>query len=212
MGSWLCHKASLHERSPGQTACPTVNMTAVAGPAKHSLLECGVFNQKTNAIFCTVCFYSLARGGIWVCETSEWPCLSIWICVDVKYTCLKHIFHCFHTVYMYMYTCAHRNSCQNQSDVQKTAFASFFSLDCMCIRVLTVLLTRRRIHSICACICVCVCAAEGRVWPPMMILGPQSNTAWISSKTKHIWTPLCFSVSNQLMVQPWKHKQLTNAQ
>ena len=61
------------------------------------------------------------------------------------------------------------------------------------------------------CVCVCVCCAEGPAWPPMMIVAPQSNTAWINSKTKHIWTPLSFSVRGQLMVLSWKYKQHTNA-
>lgn len=69
-GSWRGHKASLHERSPRRSACLTVDMTAVAGPAEQRSLECGVFDQKTNAIFCRVCFYSTA-GGVCGGERAE---------------------------------------------------------------------------------------------------------------------------------------------
>lgn len=61
--SWLCHKASLHERSPEQTAHPTVNMTAVARTAKHSLLECGCLIRKQMPYFEQFVF-TAQQGGV----------------------------------------------------------------------------------------------------------------------------------------------------
>lgn len=57
------------------------------------------------------------------------------------------------------------------------------------------------------CLFVRACCAKGPVWPPMMTVRPRSNTAWISSETKHIWTPLSFSVRSQLMALSRKYKQ-----